>query len=58
MKTNFTVVGLTRLGMKLEFTASEADALTTVPSELFKFHNNHGAMVSYDYSPKNLKQHL
>ena len=36
MNTNFKVTGLTRLGMKPESTAPEADALTTRPSEPFK----------------------
>ena len=36
MNTNFKVIGLTRLGMKLESTAPETDALTTRPSELLK----------------------
>ena len=35
MNTNFKVIGLTRLGIKPKFTAPEADALTTWPSELF-----------------------
>ena len=34
MNTNFKVIGLTRLGIKLEFTAAEADTLTTRPSKL------------------------
>ena len=34
MNTNFTVIGLTRLGIKSKGTAPEADALTTRPSEL------------------------
>ena len=34
MNTNFKVIGLTRLGIKTQSTASEADALTTRPSEL------------------------
>ena len=34
MNTNFKVTGLTRLGIKTEFTAPEADALTTCPSDL------------------------
>ena len=34
MNTNFKVIGLTRLGIKLEFTAPEADAFATRPSEL------------------------
>ena len=37
MNTNFIVIGLTRLGKKLESTAPEADALTTRSSELFGF---------------------
>ena len=36
MNTNCTVIGLIRLGIKLEFTDPEADALTTKPSELLK----------------------
>ena len=36
MSINFKVIGLTRLGIKPESTASEADALTTRPSELLK----------------------
>ena len=35
MNTNVKVIGLTRLGIKPESTAPEADALTTRPSELF-----------------------
>ena len=31
--TNFNVIGLIRLGIKLKSTAPEADALTTRPSE-------------------------
>ena len=34
MNTNFKIIGLTRLGIKPESTAPEADALTTRPSEL------------------------
>ena len=34
MNTNFKVFGLTRLDIKPESTAPEADALTTRPSEL------------------------
>ena len=37
MNTNFTAIGLTRLGIKPKSTASEADALTIRPSELFRF---------------------
>ena len=36
MHTNFKVIDLTQLGIKPEFTASESDALTTPPSELFE----------------------
>ena len=36
MNSNFKVIGLTRLGIKPESTALEANALTTRPSELFK----------------------
>ena len=36
VNTNFKVIGLTRLGIKLKSTAPEADALTTRPFELFK----------------------
>ena len=36
VNTNFKVIGLTRLGIKPKFTAPEADALTTRPSELLK----------------------
>ena len=35
MNTNFKVISLTRLGTKPKSTDSEADALTTRPSELF-----------------------
>ena len=35
---NLKVIGLTRLGIKPESTASEADTLTTRPSELFVTH--------------------
>ena len=34
MNTNFNVIGLTRLGIKPESSAPEADALTTPPYEL------------------------
>ena len=34
MYTNFKVIGLTRLAIKLKSTAPEADALITRPSEL------------------------
>ena len=34
MNTNFKVIDLTRLGIKTQSTAIEADALTTWPSEL------------------------
>ena len=37
MNTNFQVIGLTRLGIKPNYTAPEADALTTRPSELLNF---------------------
>ena len=33
MNTNLKVIGLTRLGINSEFTAPQADALTTRPSE-------------------------
>ena len=36
VNTNFTVIGLIRLGIKPKPTAPEADALTTRPSERFK----------------------
>ena len=35
VNTNFEVIGLTLLGIKLKSTTSEADALTTRPSELY-----------------------
>ena len=35
MNTNFKVIGLTRLRIKLKSTAPEADAFTTQPSKLF-----------------------
>ena len=35
MNSNFNVIGLTRLEIKPESTASEVDALTTQPFELF-----------------------
>ena len=37
MNTNFIVIGWTRLGIKAEFAAPEADVLTTRPSELAPF---------------------
>ena len=37
MNANFKVIGLTGLRIKLKSTATEADALTTRPSELFRF---------------------
>ena len=37
MNTNFKVISLTRLGIKPESVAPEADAFTTRPSEL-RFH--------------------
>ena len=36
MNINFKVIGLTRLGVKPESIAPEADALSTQPSGLFK----------------------
>ena len=39
MNTNLKVIGLTRLGIKPESAAQEADALTTRPSKLFFFKN-------------------
>ena len=36
MNTSFKVIGLTRLEIKPESTAQQADALTTRPSELLK----------------------
>ena len=45
VNSNFKAIGLTRLGIKPESTAQEADALTTRPSELFRlaslFNLNH-----------------
>ena len=41
MNTNFEVIGLTRLGIKPESTAPEADALTTRPSEMLKHFEIH-----------------
>ena len=35
MNTNFKVIGLTRLGIKPKSTDSEADVLTSRPSELW-----------------------
>ena len=35
VNSNFKVIGLTRLGIKPESTAQEADAFTTWTSELF-----------------------
>ena len=35
MNTNFKVIGLTRLGIKHKSTDSEADVLTSWPSELW-----------------------
>ena len=35
MNTNFKVIGLTRLGIKSKSTDSEADVLTSRPSELW-----------------------
>ena len=37
MNTNFKVIGLTRLGIKLKATAPKADALTPRPSELLVY---------------------
>ena len=34
MNNNFKVIGLTRLGIKSEYTASAADALITRPSDM------------------------
>ena len=36
VNTNFKIIGLTRLGIIPEYTAPEADALTTRPSELLE----------------------
>ena len=45
MNANFKVIGLTRLGIKLESTAAlEADALTTRPSELLN-HMNYPTVI-------------
>ena len=35
VNANFEVIGLTRLGIKFESTATEANALTALPSDLF-----------------------
>ena len=40
MDTNFEFIGLTRLGIKPECTAPEADALTIRLSKLLNFHLN------------------
>ena len=37
VNTNFKVIGLTRLGIKLKYTAAEADALPTQSSELLNY---------------------
>ena len=44
MNTNFTVIGLTRLGIKPESTAQETDALTTRPLEI---HNEELREIRY-----------
>ena len=46
MNTNFKVIGLNRLGIKLKSTAPEPDALTTRPSELLYKYQNCAADVS------------
>ena len=45
MNTNFKVIGLTGLGIKPKSTAPEADALTTLPSELLKMLVNNRKML-------------
>ena len=51
MDTNFEFIGLTRLGIKPECTAPEADALTIRLSKLLNFHLNAlkkpGTLVSF-----------
>ena len=39
VNTNFKVIGQTRLGIKPESTALEADDLTTRPSDLLNIHD-------------------
>ena len=46
MNTNFKVIGLTRLGIKPESTAPEADALTTWPSELLNCDDANASLVT------------
>ena len=41
MNANFKVIGSTQLGIKPEFTALEADALTTRPFELLNMSRRH-----------------
>ena len=51
--TNFKVIGLTQLEIKSKFTASEADALTTRPSEPLNYINktfNNGFVQSTIYT--------
>ena len=48
MNINFKVIGLTRLGIKLESTAPEAHALTTRPSELRKVGSDFTDVITKD----------
>ena len=48
MNINFKVIGLTRVGIKPKSIASEADALTSRPSELLK-------MICNDFAAVNVK---
>ena len=47
MNSNFKVIGLSRLGITPESTAPEADALSTLPSELV-FVVQHEVLLTYN----------
>ena len=55
MKANFKVIGLTRLGIKPEYTAPEADALVTLQSELFKKRISVALLVTYERLAMNFR---
>ena len=54
MNTNFSVIGLTRLGIKPESTVSEADTLTTRPPELLNS-SNHDVLTVLNLNNHNNK---
>ena len=48
MNINFKVISLSRLGIKPDSTAPEADALTTRPHELWKFGSDFTDVITKD----------